>query len=387
MPSTYSDLLRLTKQATGENSGTWGGILNDNTIEMLEDAVAKVAEIDVSGSGDYTLTTANGSADEARCAVLLFTGLPTANRNIIIPASAKTYIVHNAASAAYTMTIKVGVGASVALAQNKMAVIYTDGTDVYQVTSIAAGSIETAMLADDAVTAAKIADDTVSNALMANMATNRIKGRTTSGTGDPEDLTPTQVTAMLDAMVGDSGSGGTKGLVPAPSSGDAAAGKVLKADGTWGGGSKVLGRGFASTASVITSTTAIPYDTSIPQSSEGTEALTLAYTPVKSGSKLTVRCEGMMTPTGGSHGMFALFRNSETDAVASSVGHNANIPNFEIPLTLQYGMTTSSTSAITFKLRFGINGVATTYLNGDETGAQFHGGVCATTMEVVEYDV
>lgn len=34
-------------------------------------------------------------------------------------------------------------------------------------------------------------------------------------------------------MVGDSGSGGTKGLVPAPASGDAAAGKVLKADGTW----------------------------------------------------------------------------------------------------------------------------------------------------------
>lgn len=55
--------------------------------------------------------------------------------------------------------------------------------------------------------------------------------------------TPTQVTATLDAVVGDSGSGGTKGLVPAPSAGDAAAGKFLKADGTWttppggGGGS------------------------------------------------------------------------------------------------------------------------------------------------------
>lgn len=45
--------------------------------------------------------------------------------------------------------------------------------------------------------------------------------------------TPTQVTADLIAMVGDSGSGGTKGLVPAPAAGDAAAGKFLKADGTW----------------------------------------------------------------------------------------------------------------------------------------------------------
>lgn len=59
--------------------------------------------------------------------------------------------------------------------------------------------------------------------------------------------TATQATAALNAMVGDSGSGGTKGLVPAPSSGDASGGKYLKADGTWavppgggGGGRTVL---------------------------------------------------------------------------------------------------------------------------------------------------
>lgn len=40
-------------------------------------------------------------------------------------------------------------------------------------------------------------------------------------------------TALLTAVVGDSGSGGTKGLVPAPAAGDAAAGKFLKADGSF----------------------------------------------------------------------------------------------------------------------------------------------------------
>lgn len=44
-------------------------------------------------------------------------------------------------------------------------------------------------------------------------------------------------------LTGDSGSGGIAGLVPAPAAGDAAAGKYLKADGTWataaGGGSAV----------------------------------------------------------------------------------------------------------------------------------------------------
>lgn len=63
-----------------------------------------------------------------------------------------------------------------------------------------------------------------------------------TGAGDYSHRTPAQVTAALDVFVGDSGSGGTKGLVPAPATGDAAANKYLKADGTWatvsgGGGS------------------------------------------------------------------------------------------------------------------------------------------------------
>jgi hypothetical protein len=43
----------------------------------------------------------------------------------------------------------------------------------------------------------------------------------------------TLATAQLSAVVGDTGSGGVKGLVPAPATGDAAAGKYLKASGAW----------------------------------------------------------------------------------------------------------------------------------------------------------
>lgn len=79
-----------------------------------------------------------------------------------------------------------------------------------------------------------IDNDAVSNAKLANMAESTIKGRAAgAGTGDPTDLTATQATAILNNVVGDSGAGGTKGLVPAPAAGDAAAGKFLKADGTW----------------------------------------------------------------------------------------------------------------------------------------------------------
>lgn len=65
----------------------------------------------------------------------------------------------------------------------------------------------------------------------------------TSDTGDfaaashahsADDITSgTLDSARLPVMVGDSGSGGTQGAVPAPAAGDAAAGKYLDADGTW----------------------------------------------------------------------------------------------------------------------------------------------------------
>lgn len=63
---------------------------------------------------------------------------------------------------------------------------------------------------------------------------NSILGRNEGTSGEVQRLTVSEVRDMLPAVVGDSGSGGTKGLVPAPAAGDAAAEKYLNADGTWG---------------------------------------------------------------------------------------------------------------------------------------------------------
>lgn len=82
--------------------------------------------------------------------------------------------------------------------------------------------------------AGSLANDSITNAPLANMAQATIKGRASgAGTGDPTDLTGTQATAILNAVVGDSGAGGTKGLVPAPGAGDAASGKYLDAAGAF----------------------------------------------------------------------------------------------------------------------------------------------------------
>ncbi len=73
----------------------------------------------------------------------------------------------------------------------------------------------------------------VTNAKLTAIPPHTFKGNNTGSTSIPLDLSVTQATAELNNVVGDTGSGGTKGLVPAAAAGDAAAGKFLKADGTF----------------------------------------------------------------------------------------------------------------------------------------------------------
>jgi len=78
-----------------------------------------------------------------------------------------------------------------------------------------------------------IASNGVTNSLLAQMNAHTYKGNNTGSTANAADVTSTQLTADLNAMVGDSGSGGTKGLVPAPASGSFAAGYYLDAGGNF----------------------------------------------------------------------------------------------------------------------------------------------------------
>ena len=74
MPSTYDSLLRLELQATGENENTWGEKANTN-FELLGVAIAGHVSAAIGGSGNYTLSTANASTDEARRALITLSGL------------------------------------------------------------------------------------------------------------------------------------------------------------------------------------------------------------------------------------------------------------------------------------------------------------------------
>jgi hypothetical protein len=132
MPSTYSPSLGIELIGNGEQAGTWGTTTNNNLGTLLEQAIAGVEGITL--TGDYTLTDFNGIADEARNAVLVFNGSLGAPCNVIAPSVNKTYIVRNVAGA--TVTVKTSAGNGVSLTNAASAVIFCDGTNFFSATTL-----------------------------------------------------------------------------------------------------------------------------------------------------------------------------------------------------------------------------------------------------------
>lgn len=128
MPSTFTTKLRLELQATGENRTTWGNKANQ-VFSRIEDAVAGLSSIAM-GDANHTLTTANGTTDEARNAMLILTGANTAVRTLTIPQVSKVYIIRNATTGGFAVTVSNGLN-TVSVANGKWYLVWTDGTTIF----------------------------------------------------------------------------------------------------------------------------------------------------------------------------------------------------------------------------------------------------------------
>lgn len=134
MATQYTNLLGFALPQTGELSGTWGTVVNQNITELVEDAIAATATASVT-SGNWTLsTTGSGAANEARCAILIPTGTPGTTRNIIAPSQSKAYVVINKSDGSVVVKGAATTGATVPA--GNQAVVAWDGSDFVLATGL-----------------------------------------------------------------------------------------------------------------------------------------------------------------------------------------------------------------------------------------------------------
>ena len=135
MASTYSSTLNLELQATGENSGTWGTIVNNN-LQKLESAAKGYVSVAIASTSDSLTATDGSTTDEQSNAIIKLTGTLTGNTTMSCEAVESWYIVDNAATmGTYTLNFKPsgGTGTTDGLIAGSKHILYTDGTTMFDV--------------------------------------------------------------------------------------------------------------------------------------------------------------------------------------------------------------------------------------------------------------
>jgi hypothetical protein len=130
MANTTSASLKLTVQATGENSGTWGQFTNTNLL-ILEQAIGGYDAVGITSGA--SLTFSNGALSNGKNQVLKLTGTIAGDVNVTIPDGIeKTYLVENATVGAFTVTFKTssGTGATWSTTDKGTRILYSNGTDI-----------------------------------------------------------------------------------------------------------------------------------------------------------------------------------------------------------------------------------------------------------------
>ena len=140
---TYSTGLRTELQVTGENSGTWGTITNNNFSQVFEFAIAGVYAVPAITTGTST-TLSNGDGpqtaanNQARQNQLIFTGTVSTTHTVQFPATEKTYGIYNNISGGADISARLGAtGNTVTVTNGKYRQVATDGTNWYDIFSLA----------------------------------------------------------------------------------------------------------------------------------------------------------------------------------------------------------------------------------------------------------
>ena len=138
--STYSPDLRIELITTGDQAGTWGTTTNTNLGTIIEDAISGYVTVSVLAT-NQAFSAINGAADEARNAMIRLTTTTGAPFNVYAPPSSKQYIIWNNSgqpATIYNSTVignTTAAGAGVTIANGDRVVVFSNGTNFYDVKS------------------------------------------------------------------------------------------------------------------------------------------------------------------------------------------------------------------------------------------------------------
>ena len=113
MPSTYTNL-GIELMADGENANTWGQKTNVN-LEMIEEALAGIAVISITGSTSIPSFSNGTSGSNARKGFLRFEGSLSGTATITLPTKDKIYGVANETTGGQSITLTCGSGSNVTI--------------------------------------------------------------------------------------------------------------------------------------------------------------------------------------------------------------------------------------------------------------------------------
>lgn len=136
---------------------------------------------------------------------------------------------------------------------------------------------------------------------------------------------------------------------------------------------------------VATATTLIPLDDTIPQIGEGTEFMTMTFTPKSATSLLVITVQTLLSSSATNSLITGLFQDAIANALSVGVQFQPTATGPTM-VPMFYSMTSGTTSLITFRVRAGQQGAGTMTFNGSG-GVRLFGAITKSSICVTEYKV
>lgn len=146
---------------------------------------------------------------------------------------------------------------------------------------------------------------------------------------------------------------------------------------------KIVDYDYAENTGNPTGTTVVPFDTTIPQITEGNEFLNITYTPADAANILVVEAEVHVSHTAGGQCAVSLFSNPTANALKTAADH-FSAAGAIIQVYLLHRMVAGTTSPIDFRVRAGTQLAGTMVLNGVNGPVDVYGSALVSWIRVTE---